>query len=164
MAGSIKMTTAEQWMSYWSKVQKTPSCWLWTGGTNSGGYGNHFIQGRLCGTHRLMLYWLGILPHPIHTGSRAEGLVLHSCDNPLCVNPGHLSVGTNTRNQQEAYARGRRAQPRGSEHANSKLTPEQAAEIRRAYAAGEMLQVPLAAKYRVSQRVISLIVRGETYK
>lgn len=159
-----KMSVVEQWEKYWSKVRKTDGCWIWTGSTNSGGYGNHMIQGRLCGAHRLMLYWMGKLKHPIHAGSRADGLVLHSCDNPLCVNPEHLSVGTNTQNQKEAYSRGLRRQPNGPNHANSKLTQEQADEIRRLYGSGEMLQIPLAKKYGVSQRVISLIVRRETYK
>jgi hypothetical protein len=63
----------------------------------------------------------------------------------------------------DAYAKGRKIQPR-SGHANAKLSPAQVREIRRLYAAGGALQVALAKTYNVSQRVISLVVRYETYK
>lgn len=63
----------------------------------------------------------------------------------------------------DAYSKKRKVQPKGQAHSNAKLTNEQAAEIRQRYEAGEF-QVPLAKEYGVSQRVISLIVRGESYK
>lgn len=72
-------------------------------------------------------------------------------------------IGSYADNQKDAYQKGRRVQPKGGDHANAKLTNEQAAEIRQRYEAGEF-QVPLAKEYGVSQRVISLIVRGESYK
>ena len=72
-------------------------------------------------------------------------------------------IGSYSDNQRDAYQKKRRVQPKGEMHTNAKLTNEQAAEIRQRYADGEY-QVPLALEYGVSQRVISLIVRGETYK
>jgi hypothetical protein len=62
----------------------------------------------------------------------------------------------------DAYNKKRKVQPKGEKHANAKLTNQQAEDIRRRYASGEY-QTPLATEYGVSQRVISLIVRGETY-
>ena len=72
-------------------------------------------------------------------------------------------IGSYSDNQRDAYQKRRKLQPKGEAHTNAKLTNEQAAEIRQRYAAGEF-QVPLAKEYGVSQRAISLIVRGETYK
>lgn len=159
-----KLNDVDRWEQFWSNVEKTDTCWNWTGRTNSGGYGSATLGGRHCSAHRLMMFWVGRLSDVIHTGTKSVGVVLHSCDNRRCVNPAHLSVGTASRNQQEAYARGRRAQPRGSAHVNAKLTDEQVREIRSLYDSGRMKQVPLACKYGVTQRVISLIVRRESYK
>jgi hypothetical protein len=72
-------------------------------------------------------------------------------------------IGSYSDNQYDAYQKKRRVQPKGQAHSNAKLTNEQAAEIRQRYEAGEF-QVPLAKEYGVSQRVVSLIVRGESYK
>jgi DNA-binding transcriptional regulator LsrR (DeoR family) len=63
----------------------------------------------------------------------------------------------------DAYSKKRKSQPKGEAHANAKLTNKQADKIRRLYDAG-MTQTVLANKFEVSQRVISLIVRKETYK
>jgi hypothetical protein len=89
--------------------------------------------------------------------------VLHSCDNRKCCNPKHFFLGSYSDNQRDAYNKKRRAQPKGAAHVNAKLTTKQVEAIRKRYAAGEYQQ-PLAEKYGVSQRVISLIVRGESYK
>lgn len=72
-------------------------------------------------------------------------------------------IGSYADNQRDAYQKRRREQPKGEKHVNAKLTNEQANQIRQRYAAGEY-QVPLAKEFGVSQRVISLIVRGEAYK
>jgi hypothetical protein len=94
---------------------------------------------------------------------RYKRFVLHTCDNRLCCNPNHLFLGSMRTNLLDAYTKGRKVQPR-SGHANSKLTPEQAREIRATYDAGGSRQVDLAKQYGVSQRAISLVVRRETYK
>jgi hypothetical protein len=63
----------------------------------------------------------------------------------------------------DAYVKKRKQQPKGEKHTNAKLTNTQAKEIRKKYKNGEY-QTVLAKKFGVSQRVISLIVRGESYK
>lgn len=63
----------------------------------------------------------------------------------------------------DAYRKGRKLQPKGSNHVNSKLSTGVAEQIRKEYS-GSVRQVDLATKYGVSQRCISLIVRGETYR
>jgi hypothetical protein len=83
---------------FWSKVNKTNNCWEWTAGKNSKGYGV-FQRGRGIGTilaHRYSFYL---------TNSYYPKLVLHSCDNPSCVNPEHLSDGTHSENIKQAWDR-----------------------------------------------------------
>lgn len=158
------MNTAEQ---FWARVKKgnPNACWEWQGARNSSGYGTL----RWCGDHvtafRVAAHLAGLVDDP-HTRCSAgvnPHVVMHSCDNRLCCNPKHLSVGTKGENQRQAYARGGKAQPKGEHHANAKLTNTQAKTIRNIYRRGGVRQVDLAALYGVSQRCICLIVRGETY-
>jgi hypothetical protein len=86
---------------FWNKVLKTDTCWLWTGTKDSRGYG------RFAEMDRKM-----VLPHrfswEIHFGRIAQGLqVCHKCDNPSCVNPKHLFLGTNSDNIQDSLRKGR---------------------------------------------------------
>jgi hypothetical protein len=72
---------------FWPKVNKTPTCWLWTGALNSHGYGNFFDGQRVVGAHR----WLYIQT----SGAVGDGLDLdHLCRTPACVNPAHLEPVT----------------------------------------------------------------------
>lgn len=157
--------------SFWGKVQKGDEgeCWEWTGCTTSSGYGNLVYQGKQVQAHRLayMLTYGGI---SLDTKFRIEGkakrykrFVLHKCDNRKCCNPSHLFLGSMRTNLLDAYKKGRKKQPTGSNHSNAKLTMQQVNEIRTRYANGE-LQIPLAKEYNISQRAVSLITRGETYK
>jgi hypothetical protein len=85
-----------------SKTAKTGSCWLWLGSVNKDGYGKTKLAGKHMTTHRLS--WI------FHRGPIPEGLeVLHTCDNPPCVNPDHLWLGTNLDNQRDAAEKGRHA-------------------------------------------------------
>ena len=156
---------------FWSRVSigAPDDCWEWQGAVTSSGYGNLSWGGAHAQAHRVAF----ALSHggiALHTGFRQvdrakkyRRFVLHKCDNRKCCNPNHLFLGSMSTNQKDAYAKGRKVQPR-SKHANAKLLSEQVREIRRRYAQGEAVQVDLAAEYGVSQRAISLIVRNETYK
>ena len=78
---------------FWSKVDKTPSCWLWTAATNSNGYGRLRQNGRYWLAHRLS--W------EMENGPIPDGMVVdHRCHNPCCVNPRHLRVITQAQNTQ----------------------------------------------------------------
>jgi len=81
---------------FWSKVQKTPTCWTWTGGKDSRGYGKFDDTS----PHRFS--WV------LHFGPIPEGLwVCHSCDNPSCVNPEHLRLWTPKQNSKDRDSKGR---------------------------------------------------------
>lgn len=89
-----------------NRIKKDPSgCWLWTGciidGTNNG-YGQVSVSGKMKLVHRA--YW------EIINGPIPEGLfVLHTCDNPPCINPGHLFLGAHTDNMQDMIKKGRKS-------------------------------------------------------
>lgn len=140
---------------FWSKVDKrTPGdCWPWTGATNEHGYGVMRPEGRRSGptvkAHRVALQLAGL---------DIEGLLIrHSCDNPPCVNPAHLSAGTHMDNAADMVSRGRSA--RGSRSGAAKLTEDQVLEIRARVADGELQRV-IAADYGVARSTISRIANG----
>ena len=157
--------------NFWLRVDRgaDTDCWEWRGATTSSGYGNLSWHGRAVQAHRVA-YYLTYGGIALRTGFRHDGkakryrrFVLHRCDNRLCCNPNHLFLGSMRTNLLDAYSKGRKTQPR-SGHANAKLTATQVRAIRRAYDTGGIRQVDLATRYGVSQRVISLVIRRETYK
>jgi len=91
---------------FWSKINKESQddCWNWTGATSCSGYGVLQKGSRgegLIRTHRFS--------YEIHKGQiPSKMLILHSCDNKLCCNPAHLSIGDHSKNIKEAWDRGRR--------------------------------------------------------
>lgn len=91
---------------FWSRVQKTESCWIWTGGKRRKGYGVLHWNGKGQSAHRIA-YELahGPVPQGMH--------VLHSCDTPACVRPDHLRAGTNKENHEERSRKGRSAKGEG---------------------------------------------------
>ena len=85
---------------FFQKVDKTESCWLWTGALNSRGYGAIGINGKSVSAHRYS--------YEIHKDKIPEGMfVCHSCDVPRCVNPDHLWLGTNKDNMRDMIKKDR---------------------------------------------------------
>ena len=101
-------------------------CWLWTGATDTFGYGRLRYGKIFLLTHRLS--------YRIHCGPIPEGMsVLHSCDIPCCVNPDHLRLGTPSDNTSDMMKRNRwRAgnRARGEHHVSSRLTEQQVLSAR----------------------------------
>lgn len=152
--------------SFWSRVNilGEEECWEWQGSCNNTGYGSVSWNGKVYTAHRIAAWLSGLVVSPsVPSSARIPTHVLHSCDNRKCCNPNHFFLGTFVDNLQDAYNKKRKQQPKGQNHANAKLTNRQAAKIRKRYASEEV-QTTLAKEYGVSQRVISLIVRGETYR
>jgi hypothetical protein len=134
-------------------------CWLWTGVIGDGGYA-YFSIGYKTGlrAHRAS--------YRLFKGAITEGLfVLHQCDNPPCVNPDHLSLGTHLENMQQRVMRGRyRSQSHGENHVKSRLTAEQVIRIRELFATGEFTQTKLGEMFNVTVGSISDIVRNRVWK
>jgi hypothetical protein len=144
---------------FWVKVEKTPTCWLWTASVHTSGYGQIGHGPKKILAHRAS--WLlshGEIPDKLH--------VLHHCDTKLCVRPKHLFLGTNSDNVADMVAKGRQAKGRiqcGSLNPNSKLTEAQVVEIRRRVAGGETRKA-LAGRFKVSLSLVNQIVQGGIWK
>lgn len=150
--------------SFWARVKKTSSCWEWSGALNTSGYGSVGWCGAQYSAHRVAAWLSGLVDSPAAPSSRnANTFVLHKCDNRKCCNPAHFFIGTHGDNMLDAYSKNRKRQLRGEAHTNAKLTNADARSIRRLYAQGTT-QVEIARRFGVSQRVVSLITRGESYK
>ena len=95
-------------------------------------------------------------------GPVGDKLVCHSCDNPACVNPDHLFLGSHGDNMADMAQKGRAT--KGSKLASSVLTEEQIGVIRSQYATGRYTHRSLAIEYGISHTVIGRIIRGEAWK
>jgi len=169
---------------FWAKVDRGPSCWLWTGGTRSNGYGAFNAGIMVIGAHRFSyLLAHGLVPDALY--------VCHHCDMPLCVRPDHLFLGTADDNNKDAARKGRMAsgacngsvkyperRVRGDDHFLRKepsrvkrgedsptaiLTATAVQQIRRLYAAGGVRQIDLATSFGVSEMTINKALRRLTW-
>lgn len=138
---------------FWAQVEKTDSCWLWVGTRFVDGYGL-FRDGKPRGAHRVA--W------ELHYGPIPDGLmVCHHCDNPPCVNPAHLFLGTNADNMADMKRKGR--QGFGERNASSRLTEVDIVAIRKSYWLQGLLSHEIARQYETSDRHIRNIVRGNKW-
>jgi len=145
---------------FWSKVNKTEaqSCWLWQAGKFSDGYGAFGVRGKLLKAHRVA--------YILHYGDLPSGLgVLHTCDNPACVNPAHLRTGTPADNNRDCRDRGRfrfgKVSPDG--WLAAKITRADAQAIRRRCQSGEA-QKDVAVSFGLHPSTVSRILSGEHWK
>lgn len=121
---------------FWSHVDVSGECWVWLGCRNHRGYGLFGVNGKCRSAHRVA--------YEIAHGIIPDGLfVLHRCDNPACVRPDHLWLGTHADNMNDRNVKGRTAKgerhaarihpermPRGEKHYLAKLTDTQVRFIR----------------------------------
>lgn len=111
---------------FWKKVPARPEegCWEWSASTKPFGYGQLAVNNRPAYAHRIS--------YEIHYGPIPEGMfVRHTCDNPLCVRPTHLIVGTQLDNMKDMISRGRARHPPayGEKNPYAKLTDREAKQI-----------------------------------
>lgn len=130
---------------FWNKVDKTETCWNWTRFCLKGRGRFHF-NGKPEYAPRVSWF----LTH----GVWPEEYVLHTCDNPACVNPEHLFLGTHLENLQDMFVKDRQA--KGESHGVSKLTEEDILEIRNS----SKKQKDLAIDFGVSKGTISMVVNN----
>lgn len=143
---------------FWSKVDKEKSkifyegkrCWEWMGSLNTDGYGRLWVDRDNKYAHRLS--------YEIAFGEIHDSLsVLHHCDNPSCIRPDHLFLGTHQDNIDDMMRKGRRVWQSGENGNSAKLTDAQVSEIRRLHAKGVRNTV-LSEKFGIHQTYISNIV------
>jgi len=144
---------------FWAKVNKIEGrCWEWTAALDTAGYGSFRVGSRLVGAHRIS--------YEIHHGPIPDGLwILHHCDNPCCVNPEHLFLGTRSDNMFDCSRKGRYVNNAlcGEDSPDAKLTNRDVLSIRQSYKDGHT-QRRLALEYGVSPANISCIIRRFSWK
>ena len=123
--------------AFWARVEKGDGCWIWLGPRNKQGYGITNTTGRRgISAHRLA--WIlenGPIPtsDKVHTGTM---WVLHKCDNPPCVRPDHLFLGTPADNHLDMRSKGRQHAPLcGEDSGQAKITEQLVRLIREAFVA-----------------------------
>jgi hypothetical protein len=136
---------------FWALVSKSEGCWEWQGGKTTAGYGQISEYKKTYYAHRLAYEW--------YVGPVPQGMfVCHRCDNPSCVRPDHLFVGTAAENVVDAMQK-RRYRPWGRTPTRVVL-PDEIREIRRRVIAGET-QRAVASDFGISFRHASYICTGQ---
>lgn len=147
------------WVTRFWKYVEMPfyqeCCWLWTGSKTNAGYGQLMINRRPQLAHRLSY---------LMVAGQLDGdkEVMHICDNPLCVNPGHLVLDTHQANILDAFAKG--IMKSGEESPNAKLTDSQVTEIRKKAAEGTDTYEEIAEEFGINKDYVSAIVRWKKRK
>lgn len=151
--------------NFWSKVEKTDSCWNWIANKSSEGYGKFYtiVKSGMFDSelaHRIS-YWFAY-------GEFDRSLeVCHKCDNESCVNPNHLFLGTHKDNINDMVNKGRhhfQTNPRkNEEHSQVKLTWEIVRDIRSRYSEGGVTQKELANIYELDRSWVSRIINNKTW-
>lgn len=159
MRGHIQMLPMTLPQRFWSKaiIRGQDECWPWTRCKHEFGYGKISVAGRIELAHRLA--W--ILTH----GEVPPGMcVLHTCDNPPCINPGHLFLGTVADNQRdmESKGRGRGSSLVGEQCSAHKLTALQVLEMRVRFASG-VSPTRLARQFNISKSQAWRICRRQSW-
>jgi len=142
---------------FWSKANKTDTCWIWTAGKSNrkNNYGAFWSESGTVAAHRYA--------HKLINGPIPKGIqVLHRCDNPPCVRPSHLFLGTNKDNVEDRVRKGRTGPRCGSFNGNSRLSENKVIQIRRLLLQG-IAKTKIAKKYKVSDTCIRHIAQGITW-
>lgn len=149
---SIRPMTEER---FWRKVQMTENgCWEWTGAKTNCGYGHLRLNNRNIAAHRFA--------YMLVNGAIPGGMVIcHRCDNPSCVRPDHLFLGTVQENMRDCRDKGRMGEKRrlGLSNGAAKVTPQIALLIREAQQSGAS-RADLAKQFQVSVWTITQITTG----
>ena len=145
---------------FWQKVdiKDGDECWEWLGSVHhQWGYGGFNINGKCTASHRFSWEWhYGKVP--------IEMCVCHHCDNPKCVRPDHLFLGTNQDNTNDMVNKGRSANSVGENNSNSKLTEIQVIEIRKLYDLKKRNGGKIARKYGIVKETVYDIVHRKRWK
>jgi len=144
--------TKEQALQSRILIDETTKCWNWTGTKDKDGYGVFHWRNKRLRAHREALTVFGGID------VSSDLIVCHSCDNPSCINPDHLFVGTVKDNAQDALKKKRAFV--GDKNGRSKLSQSQVNQIR----CEDGIYRSIAEKYGVSRSTISEIKRGKTWQ
>ena len=160
---SYHLSTEERELPrFWEKVEKTETCWNWIAHKVGKGYGHFHSKGKEILAHRYS--------YELHKGKIAENLfVLHSCDNPSCVNPDHLWLGTKKDNRTDCESKGRaklfgsKDAKKGEENNKTKLKESDVILIRSLKKEGKSFD-ELAQKFSIKKVTVRQIIHRKTWK
>jgi len=155
----VKLEDQKAINRFMRKVDKRgdDECWEWLSVKLPSGYGKFQLNYKNPLAHRVS--WA------IHKGSIPSGMcVCHKCDNPSCVNPNHLFLGTRLDNVRDMDKKRRGNRAKGSNHYKSKLVESDAIKIRELYKTGNYSRIELGKMFGVSDKNIHPIVNRETWK
>jgi hypothetical protein len=145
-------------------------CHVWTASRKRFGHGQFWFMGEMQLAHRVSFFFAH--------GRWPEPCACHHCDNPGCVNDGHLFEGSKSDNNADAMAKGRHVAPcgehhgrrtrpestaRGERHGLARLTEQQVRDIRANYALCRVTQAELACRFGVHHSTVGRIVTGRTW-
>lgn len=147
--------------NFYVRVLKHPGrgCWEWTGPKNNKGYGMAYVRelGRRMSAHRASF--------TLSNGEIPDGLwVLHKCDNPACVKPSHLFLGTPKDNVKDMFDKGRAVctGSKGAANPNALMTDEQVTSIRKDYVSGVPLDA-ICARYGITRTIMHDYTGGRSW-
>lgn len=155
MAQGLAPHVVARFWSYAPADMDPAQCWEWTGGRTGKNYGAFWVDGRTVGAH--------IVSYTLTYGPVPKGVVVRHrvCDNPPCINPYHLDVGTHADNAADRDERNRQCQ--GARHHLARLTTSDVENVLAQHAAGSTLEA-IAQRYGVTKQAIWHIVRGKNWK
>lgn len=129
-------------------------CWYWLGALSESGYGNFKSESRSERAHRVS--------YRLYKGPIPDGLfACHKCDNPACVNPDHLFLGTLKENQEDMSRKGRAA--RGSKSGMAKLTESDIKQIRQLVCVDDVSRRVVASFFKVDRGHVDKIIRRQRW-
>ncbi len=141
---------------FWRQVEKSDGCWIWTGYLNPDGYGKLLANGERIAAHRYS--------YLLHTGKHPGDLeVCHKCDNPSCVKPDHLFLGTHEENMKDAAQKKRLPGAKGQRNSGNKYSEETIRAARDDLRAGISPYV-VAKKHGISPALAYLVREGRAWK
>ena len=146
--------------TFWTFVDRSAEggCWPWLGGTNGNGRGRVKFNDRSQYVYRIAWELTTGLPIPDHLDA------CHACDNPICVNPSHIFIGTHKENMADAAQKGRLKPPApryGNDHHLVTVPPDVVAQAVAEFLSGDERQVDVAARYGVAQATLSRWFLGQ---
>ncbi len=137
-------------------IKNSDECWIWKRSFKKFGYGNAWWKGKHHSAHRLVYeYYNGEIPFSMN--------VCHKCDNPKCVNPNHLFLGSYLENNRDRKTKGRNSNTNGEKNPFSKLNDNQVIDIKKRLKDGESVRL-LADKFKVNYHTIHKIKIGINWK
>lgn len=143
---------------FWAKVHKSEGCWNWTASRDTSGYGLFRLGRKLYKAHRFSwIIALGSIPTDL--------VVCHKCDNPICVNPIHLFLGTRADNNLDRDRKNRQVSVKGEEHYRAVLTISDVMKMR--YIKQQNPSIPyytIAAQFNVCASTAHRAITRKSWK